>query len=203
MTCCDQWCWVRAIIVIIGKWAPSRSGYRVIINSIYSLLFPRTHNFTQSRASLPPSSAQLKSVRRLAAATTSWDELHENSEEERVCGGCCGVREPRPGECAADRPIHGLTPGGPEQTKEANLEHSNTRALLSEQSQLRPDWSGNHSRLARETNLENSGAREYSTSTQHSTVQCYYWPRATLALVASWLIQNDTQDSITMRIDGR
>ena len=28
-------------------------------------------------------------------------------------------------------------------------------------------------------------------------------PRATLALVASWLIQKETQESITMRIDGR
>ena len=28
-------------------------------------------------------------------------------------------------------------------------------------------------------------------------------PRATLALVASWLIQKETQDSITIKIDGR
>ena len=28
-------------------------------------------------------------------------------------------------------------------------------------------------------------------------------PKATLALVASWLIQKETQESITMRIDGR
>ena len=156
VTRCGQWCSVWAIIVIIGKWAPSRSGYRVIINSIYSLLFPRTHNFTKSRASAPP--------KRLAAATTiSWDELHENSEEERECRAA-EVWEffqlVSQGSVRQTGPIHGLTPGGPEQTKEANLEHSNTRALLSEQSQLRPDWSANHRRLAWETNLENSGARE-------------------------------------------
>ena len=28
-------------------------------------------------------------------------------------------------------------------------------------------------------------------------------PRATLALVASWLIQKDTHDNITIRIEGR
>ena len=28
-------------------------------------------------------------------------------------------------------------------------------------------------------------------------------PKATLALVASWLIQNETQESITIKIDGR
>ena len=31
----------------------------------------------------------------------------------------------------------------------------------------------------------------------------HYIPKATLALVASWLIQKDTQDNITIKIDGR
>ena len=103
VTRCGQWCSVWAIIVIIGKWAPSRSGYRVIINSIYSLLFPRTHNFTQSRASAPPSSTQLKSVKRLAAATAiSWDELHEEEREWGLLWFESFFQLGEPGECAAD-----------------------------------------------------------------------------------------------------
>ena len=31
----------------------------------------------------------------------------------------------------------------------------------------------------------------------------WFLPRATLALVASWLIQKETQESMTMRMEGR
>ena len=38
----------------------------------------------------------------------------------------------------------------------------------------------------------------------NAVINCYKKiPKATLALVASWLIQNDTHESITIKIDGR
>lgn len=211
-----QWCSVWTIIVIIGKWAPGRSGYRVIINSIYSLLSLlslRTHNFTQSQASAPPLTSHNWNRSKKSGYNNHNNWLHNiNWEKEKICGRLLR-------ECLFDHFSSFVT------RSQARRGHCRQGPFIVPQSNSGRAWpdkrgkhSNNHTRITSEqepapasrliwVTAARAGGTNSVRRTQepHSTMftQCYYWPRATLALVASWLIQNETQDSITMRIDGR
>ena len=84
VTWCTQGCSVWTIIVIIGKWAPGRAGYRVIINSIYSLLSPDSQLHTEPRPRLTSHNwNRSKKSGYNHNNWLRWDELYSNSEKER------------------------------------------------------------------------------------------------------------------------
>ena len=148
VTWCTQGCSVWTIIVIIGKWAPGRAGYRVIINSIYSLLSPDSQLHTEPRPRLTSHNwNRSKKSGYNHNNWLRWDELYRNSEIRKRKGGggwvsVCLIIFPvwwpavRPGHCRQGPFIvSSQTPGGPGQTKEANIVTTTRGSLLRSRSQ--------------------------------------------------------------------